>query len=459
MEYTTRLADFICKTQWEQVAEPAGSRCKELLLDGLGCGIGAGKTPLLSTIFSYLEAGRREGDFLLLGSRKTSSPHGAAFANAAAINALDYDDTAHVGHPGSTTIGAALALAGMKDVSGREFLTALIVGYEAAVRVARAIVPSYPRYQQIHGIGGSQVFGAVAACGRIAGLSRDETLNALGIAGAMAPVSHAGKFGWEDKSIAYVKDNVAAPAENGLKAALLAANGFEGSESILDGDRGFWIMAGSDQFDPSYLKDYTSFQLMEIAEKPFPCCRWIHTALEAVSLMQVEDPHRIEEIRVATTAALADSFAIYTPRTFLDIQFSVPFNLALYLCHIPREQWYEARHWQNPKVAKLAHKVKVVKDPNAQERFFALGRSASCIPTTVTMTSGGKKQSQYIETALGSPDKMLSREQREKKFCELTHRVLPYEKQKKILAFVENLDREKSIRPLLELLKISGPER
>jgi 2-methylcitrate dehydratase PrpD len=112
-----------------------------------------------------------------------------------------------------------------------------------------AVRPSWDRRVRVHGIGVTQTFGAVAACARLLGLGFEQTLNAFGLAGAFAPLPHEGKFGWDEARLTCVKDNVAWPAEGGLRAASLAARGFLATREILDGERGLWIMTGSDRCD------------------------------------------------------------------------------------------------------------------------------------------------------------------------------------------------------------------
>src|SRR5206468_1452885 len=91
--------------------------------------------------------------------------------------------------------------------------------------------------------------GAAAAAARLLGLGYEEMLCAFGLAGAFAPLPHEAKFGWNEDQLSWVKDNVAWPAEGGVRAALLAASGFRATRTILDGDRGLWRMLGSDRCD------------------------------------------------------------------------------------------------------------------------------------------------------------------------------------------------------------------
>lgn len=412
MNATRTMMEFTLGLRYADLPGNVRRYAKTLLMDSLACAVGAAETPLGASVLSM--AGMLGGNRLsaVPGTGMATSPALAAFCTASLANALDYDDTGHYGHPGATVIPAILALAGMKRVTGEEFLAAMVAGYEAIDRMARAIQPSLERYDQIHGSGTVQILGSVTACAKLLDLTPDEALNAIGIACASAPVAHAGKFGWEDKSIASVKDNVALPAELGLRSALLAGEGYEGSESVLDGNRGFWVMAGSDRCDYGILTDFGSFRILNVAIKPYPCCRWIHTGLRALETLMLENSFTAEDIEsldVATTPPVASRFGRLTARTFIDVEFSTPLTMALMLRGIPRQDWFREKNWKDPETERLAATISLRPDNELMDLFVKLGREASHIPTRVTARlRGGRSVTHLCDTAPGAPQLPLS---------------------------------------------------
>src|SRR5207249_1913960 len=190
---------------------------KWLILDHVGCALGGSLTPL-GLAASAVACADGGSAATVVGTRHRAGPGPAAFANAMAANALDYDDTGATGHPGATVIPAAVA-------------------------------------------------GA-----RLLGLDTEATLCALGLAGAFASLPHDGKIGWEEGRISWVKDNVAWPAEGGVRAALLAERGFRATREVLDGERGLWIMAGSDRcdFDRMVRGLGTDWDGLCVSLKPYP---------------------------------------------------------------------------------------------------------------------------------------------------------------------------------------------
>ena len=453
MNATMTMARKVVELTYAELPSQVITKCKELILDSLACGIGGSQTPIGRAALALMRQMGGHPHAKVLGSDFRGPCGLAAYTNASAINALDYDDTGIGGHPGSSIISSALALGEKLAQDGPSIILACVTGYEIGTRVARAIEPSWERYRQIHGIGTAQTFGSMAACAKLLELDLAATLNAFGVAGATAPVAHAGKFGWTDKSIAYIKDNVAWPAEAGLRAALLAQLGYEGSESILDGDRGYWVMAGSDRCDFSLLTDFSGYEIMNISLKPYPCCRWIHTTLDALGELVAEhhfEPPEIERIEVFSTQSLADYFGRQDPRSFVDMEFSVPCALSLKLHGIPHSAWYRPENWRNPAVLELASRVSVALEDEYQDLYLKLGRASSRIPARIEVTiKGGGKLAGYCDLAAGCPQKPMVPQARRAKILDLTGERLTPESQNRLIQEVENLEGIDDIRRIL----------
>jgi 2-methylcitrate dehydratase PrpD len=453
MNATMTMAQQVVELTYADLPAAAIAKCKELILDAIACGIGGSRTPIGQAALELVRQMGGHPHAKVLGSDFRGTCAMAAYANASAINAQDYDDTGRSGHPGSSIIPAALALGDKLGRDGQSIILACVTGYEIGTRVARAIEPSWERYRQIHGIGSAQTFGSMAACAKLLELDLADTLNAFGVAGATAPVAHAGKFGWADKSIAYIKDNVAWPAEAGLRAALLAQMGYEGSESILDGNQGFWVMAGSDQCDFERMTDFSEYEIMDVSLKPYPCCRWIHTTLDALGELVAENQFKrkdIVRIDVFSTQALAQYFGRQDPRTFVDAEFSIPCAIALKLHGIPHSAWYRPESWKNPEVLDFASRVSVSMENEYQDLYLELGRLSNRIPARVEITlMGGEKLERYCDLASGSPQNPMDAQARRAKVLDLTGERLTAESQHKFIQDLEDLEGIDNVRRLL----------
>ncbi|RLE53410.1 MAG: hypothetical protein DRJ26_03360, partial [Candidatus Methanomethylicota archaeon] len=308
-----------------------------------------------------------EESSIIASSVKTSCVF-ASFINSVLVNALDYDDTSQADHPGATIIPAALAVAEkIGSISGKELITAIILGYEICEKIGRAIQPSWIRYIKVHGMS-HQTFGAVGAASKLLKFDKWKFLNAIGLAGAFSPVPHAGKFGLDERPVVWIKNNVAWTSLAGVFAALLAEKGFIGSRSILDGDTGFWIMASSDKCGFDEMVKFEAYEILSVSFKTYPCCRWLHTTLDALRDIILHENISVDDVKkvnVRTIAPLVEKFMDYDSRNMIDAQFSLPYAVAMILCRIPRLKWYSKEILFNDKIKNVMRLVKAEVDEDA----------------------------------------------------------------------------------------------
>lgn len=446
---TAVLARYTVGASLDAVPAPVVQKVKELILDHLGCALGGSRTPLARAAADVAAGG---GGATVIGTSNKAAPGPAAFANAMAANALDYDDTGPTGHPGATIIPAALALAETRHLRGDALLLAVLVGYEVWAHIRGAIQPSWERRVLVYGNGVTQTFGAAAASARLLGLDIERTLCAFGLAGAFAPLPHDGKIGYDETQVSWVKDNVAWPAEGGLRAALLAERGFAATHEILDGERGLWIMAGSDRcdFDRMTRGLGTEFDLLGISLKPYPCCRWLHSTVDA--LRQVITEHRVEprEVRrvtVRSMAPLVDWFQIRRPSTMVDAEFSVPHAVAMTLLGRPRPDWWLEANRTDPDVLALIDRVTVELDDAAQAEY-AQNRNSARIPSTVAVETVRGTFERSRKVCRGGPDDPMTWREIEEKFRELAEPVIGGRRAAAVLQMVAELEAVGSIDEL-----------
>ncbi|MEP7225454.1 MAG: MmgE/PrpD family protein, partial [Actinomycetota bacterium] len=149
--HTAALAEFITGTRATDLNPGTIHAARRALLDAIGCGLGGLDTPLLDAVGRSYADQDIDGAGGVLGGRLSLPASAAGLWNSIAINALDFDDTYEdgtnpIGHPGSSTVGAWLAVAGsLGDSSLGDVLTTVAVGYETAIRVALASQPSQER--------------------------------------------------------------------------------------------------------------------------------------------------------------------------------------------------------------------------------------------------------------------------------------------------------------------------
>jgi 2-methylcitrate dehydratase PrpD len=253
---TGELARFLAGSRWEDMPPSIRREAKRAVLNAAGC----------------MLAGRGDPAVRILSDAFDD----AALADAAAITALDYDDThlPTVIHATPPVAGALFALARQRPVPGVELAHAFILGVETACRIGIAVTPGhYERGWHITGTCG--VFGAAAACGVVLKLDPSQMRHALGIAATQAAglVEMLG-------SMARVL-NAGFAARNGLAAASLAARGFQGPERPIEGARGFVAVFGGNRNLGALAEGLgRSWELARLTYKPYPCGVVLHALVD-----------------------------------------------------------------------------------------------------------------------------------------------------------------------------------
>ena len=235
-EPTRTLAAFVAKTRDEDLAPAIRARAAACLLDWIGAvlsGKGSHTDRSLVPVVSSL-GGR--GRATLIGRRAGVPAPIAALYNGTVAAVTEIDDVHDLVslHPGIGVIPAALAVAEEAEATGRSLLTAIVLGYDIAVRVARVAGDSHYRFW--HSTATCTGFGAAAAAGKLLGLDNEGLCMALGLAGTQA----AGL--WESLTTVAVSAkhlHSGKAAFHGVLSGLLARHGFRGSPTILEGPRGF----------------------------------------------------------------------------------------------------------------------------------------------------------------------------------------------------------------------------
>jgi 2-methylcitrate dehydratase PrpD len=296
---TRQLAEVLAATTYGDLPPQTLQETHRAILDWLASALaGAVEKParLAQRVAARLGASREATVF---GTDRASAAV-AAFANGVAAHILELDDihkrsTVHAGAP---IIPAALAVAEREHADGHAFMTAVAVGYEAALRIGEAVNPSHYRYW--HPTGTAATFGAAAAAGSMMKLTAAQMLDAFGSAGTQA----AGL--WEFNADGAMSKHLHSgkAAFNGILSADLALVGFTGATRILEGDRGFFH-AMSTTHDPSRITDGLgmAWKIGENCYKLHACCGHTHTAIDVALDLRSKRNWSQDEV-LATVAAV-----------------------------------------------------------------------------------------------------------------------------------------------------------
>jgi 2-methylcitrate dehydratase PrpD len=441
MSATSKLVAFVCQLDADSLPAVLVDQTTSRVLDLLGVAVAGARTPMAAISARFAHQQFAPGKATVIGSGKPLSPAGATWVNGASASALDMDDGHRMamGHPGASVIPAALAIAEHTGASGREFLAAVVAGYEVAVRASAARVPWYKDRMYSTGIWG--VFGATAAAGKLLGFDAATLQSALGTAGSHGAFPPGGL----QSNHAMVKETIAWSGMTGVCAALLAQQDFVGPADFLDYS-GRWDASAL----VSGLGDPGRAAILDAYFKPYAVCRWAHPAVDG--LLELKHRHGlrvedIEAIRVETFWEVT-RLANCEPSNTIAAQFSIQFALAVALLHdrIGPAEVSDA-NIRDPAILALARKVEVSVDDTLDRQF-----PAKTMARVTIHTPRGEFQT-TVEYPRGNPENPLSDAELEAKFRSLTCALIGEERGRELQAAIRDLPDAKDVFALTRLLR------
>ena len=364
---TARLAEFIQATAYDDIPAEVIRRAKYCLLDWIGsayAGLGHASGRIVSEVIG--EMGGKPAA-TLIGSRQAAPPTAAALYNGVISAVVELDDVHEEAslHPSIGVIPAALAVAEYAGASGKAFLEAVVLGYDLSARTARAAGASH--YQFWHTTGTCNTFGAAAAAGKLLRLDVRAMTMALGLAGTQASGL------WEslnaDATMAKHLHSGKA-ASTGVLSALLARAGFQASETILEGAKGFLTSSSrATEEDRARLTEKLGepFLIMRSFFKRYACCRACFEGIEGVrQLLRAHGlpPGAVQKITVTMKPARTWLVANTDPRDIYQAKFSLPFCMAVMALHHeagPSE--FTEENLRDPAIRAFMQKVLLANDP------------------------------------------------------------------------------------------------
>ena len=355
-----RIAEFIVDTDAGDIPAESYRAAREACFDCVGVTLAGAAQPHGRMIADFVAAEGSRGDCSVIGTSVKTAPSMAALANGTIGHALDYDDMGGFGHPSVVLLPPALAIGERDGISGKELLTAYIIGFE----VGRHLERGSHYVQGERGFHSTAVFGtigATAVVSRLLGLDRRQTVMALGIAGSM-PSGVLQNFGTYTKPL-----HAGLSSRSGVMAALLAKAGYLACDNIVESKVG-WAAAyiGEGNYDPeAMVKDlgtlWTSRDTIII--KKYPCCGSNHNILD--SLLALMREHRftadeVEEVEATGFPAISHVLLYPDPDSAFQGKFSVHYNIASALVDGKIElESFEGDRNQRPELRDALSKVEI----------------------------------------------------------------------------------------------------
>jgi 2-methylcitrate dehydratase PrpD len=373
----------------------------------------------------------------LVGCGTTAFPATAAWINGSASHAIEFDDTFReaVYHPGCPVVASALAIAEAQDASGKDFLTAIIVGYEISTRIGAAIQPSHVKY--FHPTGTVGCLGAAASAAALM-----SPTDAVAIRHALATATtFASGLQQAMRSESMTKPLHAGNAASvGVRAAQAAAQGLTGAADVLEGPVGLGAaMASNARWDTATQGLGEIYNIARVTHKVHACCGHQFPSIDAAVLLREQhgfDVADIESVQVVTYQEAVDVTGRFNPQTAYEAKFSLPFVVSHALLHgSVGLNAFEADKVNDPKIRSLMARFSLSVDP-AMTAHFPSQRHAQ----VVIATKDGKQFTQFVKFRRGDPELPLSDEQLNEKFDGLCEPVLGAKRARQLRDLVWRLD-------------------
>jgi 2-methylcitrate dehydratase PrpD len=451
---TDIISKYLGKVKYNKLPKDVIEKAKLCILDSIGCALGGSATNKGEIVISSLLAGER-GFSTIFGREKKTSLASAVFINSTLSNILDFDDT-YIGHPGATIVPVALNIGEYTNASGKEAITAVVLAYEVAIRIGLGLRPTVER-KYVHGHGTWQVFGAVVTASKLLGLNTGEIANALGIAGASAPLPSVMKTVYGLTGPTMAKNNYGTASEVGVRSALLARSGFTGPKDIFDGETGFWRMISTNHTDLDKVLNKTlgiGYRILNNTFKPYPCCRLIHSSIDAIlNVVNNNDINLsdIEKILIKTISPLCrPPFSSQTPKNMIEGQFNAPYVITCALLNINSLEWYERKNMLDESLSEVTKKIEFEVDSNADKLFRE--DPGAILATALVYLKNGKDYLKEVLIPKGDPRNPLITEDLIKKFKRLAFKVLDNEYQ--VMSLINMIMKLEKLENVNELTKI-----
>jgi 2-methylcitrate dehydratase PrpD len=440
---TLRLAEYAAKLRYQDVPADVVQRAKDTITDAVGTIVFGYDLPWSRIIVAHA---RRSGPggksrILGLGGPLVQAPS-AAFANGALAHAFELDNLTKPGsgvHPGAILLSAGLAVAQERGFTGRDLLTAFVAGSEVMIRIGRATKHTNEA-RGFHAPGTTGPFGGAVAAGKLLAFDAATMTNALGIAGSLS--CGLLEFAKSGTGAMVKRLHLGRAAESGVLAASLAADGFTGPQSVLEGEFGFLRVFCRD-FDEAELTRSLGddWVTRTILMKRFACHISAHTSVQAILDLRAEHGFAgadVGAIRIAGNEKMAKVNNIPSPKDVMMCQYSIPFSVALAHFRDPRDpRSYDESALNDPAIRSLCERVTIMLAGGHHDH--------ATIAAEVQVTlRDGRVLSKTVSDFKGTPERPLDQADLRERFMLLT-RHCGTRDMERMFARLQNIEHESSL--------------
>ena len=452
-----QLVDHIIDTKYDSFNSEVIEAAKKRLIDVAGCAIGganaSGNNALLEIIRRW--KGNKEATILVHGD-KVPLPF-AAMVNCMMVRSFDYEVIGPspegenagrmVGHVSSTTEGTALSVAEYKGLTGKDIISAIILGADLAARIS--VAQDFEFDSSFEVCGTVNAFGATAVAGKMYGLSKEQMINAFGI----LVNQMGGSFQTIWDGVHSFKLIGAQAAMNGIFSVELAGKGFTGLKDPLLSPQGYFPQYCK-KYHPEYaVRDLGKVFYCKGQHKMHPSCYGNHTAIDC-SLEILEkynvNVDAISEINLMIHPSRGHSF-LNQPFNREDLQPKALFNLPYGVASVLLRKSAKLEHYtdefiHDPRVIEMVSKVKLI--PTFQ------GKSPRHCQLIIVMQNG-ETYSAEREEPRGWLNQITKEEVKEKFRKNVAFsKTISIKKADEALELLDNIEQVENVNKIIELLVV-----
>ncbi|MEM3484327.1 MAG: MmgE/PrpD family protein [Candidatus Bathyarchaeia archaeon] len=442
-DYLRVVSEFVAKTTYADIDPKILGHAKKVVYDTIGVIAAGAQEEEVKRLTQLLIDGDSTSGSTLIGQALKTNPLQAAFINGTAGTWLELDEGNQYarGHAAVHVLPAALAVGEVIGASGKDFLTAVTLGYEIACRVGKSSKLKMTMHP--HGTWGT--IGAAVAVGKLMKVNWEGMQRLINIASSLT-LATSRRTMLEGGTVR--NTYAGAGAYMGVLSYKLLKCGFTGE---LDGLKSVFGNVVSDVFDEeAFVANLgREYEIVKNYFKMYPCCRYVHASLDAVQKIvgrcsgEELHPEKIESIEVETYS-LAAQLSDQKPSNMLAAKFSIPFCLASAI--VFGSIWvenFQSDNLNDPRVRRLAERV-FVKENSEFTAMMPRYR-----PSRVTVKlKDGRELTETVFVNKGDPEDPYSDEDLEGKFISLVKGIYGVEKAQEILRRIKQLDELANIRYL-----------
>ncbi|MBI4331503.1 MAG: MmgE/PrpD family protein [Chloroflexi bacterium] len=454
MDASFAFAHNVANIGFEDIPADVVKIAKLDILDTLGCALAATTlAPGCREVADLVKEGGGKEESTIIGYGGKVPSWMAALANGTLAHGLEYDEchlTAQV-HSGVTSVPASFAVAErVGKVSGKTFLTAVIMGIDVAARLAVG-----GRVRGFHPTTVYGFFGAAAAASKILGLDEQRVQHALGIAYSQA----AGNTQAQIDASLMKRVQAGFAAKGGVLSALLAQKGITGAVNSLEGEFGLYNVYNGGKYNAAALTADLGkkFEVSNLSFKPYPSPRGTHASIDATLELVRENDIKPDDVVSITVFKSAIGVKVLgspiekkrRPENVVEAQFNIPYTVATAV--VKRRvglKDFLPEAIKDPAVLQIADRVSVQLYPEFPEQNYHPG-------ITEIKTRIGKVYRKLVKEPYGNPDHPIPEHQMIEKFMECASNAikpLPEQNLKKAVAMIMKLEELDDAGDIIRLL-------